>query len=424
MATISNHIYDAHELYQKLFPPLLCTQRSSWEQGIAAQALLETHQLFICQPSFLSDNPDIRLQCIYSLVHDAIVRQSSDGRLAVCLNGDGNSDHGAADPACIGECFYYLLSRTLDMKNPTHGQRLHSSIDRMLRYTLEICPRAEYTIGCSYSSDDSRIILSHRTDGVEIWSDTLYMHPPFLASSFVYYLHHPDTHADPMRLLRMCLHQVVLPADILQSQTGEWSHIYNLESKRFKRKAFWGVGNGWVCCGIIRMFRIFAAAIDEVTDDHPLVSAFIEEGIDEWLEACYDILLKTLSACFKHMRPDGLYHDILDDTTSFVETNLSQQLSYTIYRLLSFQIAYSSTSSRVMELLHVSCLDEATIKEFESKAAVMYQAALKQTDSYGFVQGVCGSPNFDQPGTATEGQAWGIMSAIARAEYYIRSENS
>jgi hypothetical protein len=34
-------------------------------------------------------------------------------------------------------------------------------------------------------------------------------------------------------------------------------------------------------------------------------------------------------------------------------------------------------------------------------------------DSFGYVQGVCGAPNFDHPGTATEGQAFCILMEAA-----------
>ena len=41
---------------------------------------------------------------------------------------------------------------------------------------------------------------------------------------------------------------------------------------------------------------------------------------------------ELLDGCLVYQRPDGLFHDILDDPTSFVETNAAQMLSYTIYR--------------------------------------------------------------------------------------------
>ncbi len=37
-------------------------------------------------------------------------------------------------------------------------------------------------------------------------------------------------------------------------------------------------------------------------------------------------------------------------------------------------------------------------------------------DGLGLVQGVCGSPEFDHPGTATEGQVFFILMEVARSE--------
>jgi hypothetical protein len=38
------------------------------------------------------------------------------------------------------------------------------------------------------------------------------------------------------------------------------------------------------------------------------------------------------------------------------------------------------------------------------KQGVAAQAVYRKVDNFGLVQGVCGVPNFDRPGTATEGQ--------------------
>jgi hypothetical protein len=47
----------------------------------------------------------------------------------------------------------------------------------------------------------------------------------------------------------------------------------------------------------------------------------------------------------------------------------------------------------------------------------MRSAARQKMDSFGYVQGVCGAPNFDGPGTATEGQALCIMMEAAGSGY-------
>jgi hypothetical protein len=43
----------------------------------------------------------------------------------------------------------------------------------------------------------------------------------------------------------------------------------------------------------------------------------------------------------------------------------------------------------------------------------MRRAAYGKIDSSGLVQGVCGAPNFNKPGTATEGQAFFLLMEAA-----------
>jgi unsaturated rhamnogalacturonyl hydrolase len=92
--------------------------------------------------------------------------------------------------------------------------------------------------------------------------------------------------------------------------------------------------------------------------------------------------------------PDGFFHDVVDDPRSFVETNLSQILSYTIFRGLK---------------------GGWLAKSYLEEAGIMRKAARGKVDALGYVRDVCGSPSFEAPGTATEGQAFFIlMEAAAR----------
>jgi len=43
----------------------------------------------------------------------------------------------------------------------------------------------------------------------------------------------------------------------------------------------------------------------------------------------------------------------------------------------------------------------------------MRAAVYKKVGEFGLVQGVCGAPNFDHPGTATEGQAFFLLMEAA-----------
>ena len=54
-------------------------------------------------------------------------------------------------------------------------------------------------------------------------------------------------------------------------------------------------------------------------------------------------------------------------------------------------------------------------KSYLEDANVMRKAARSKVDELGYVRDVCGSPTFEKPGTATEGQAFFIlMEAAAR----------
>ena len=46
----------------------------------------------------------------------------------------------------------------------------------------------------------------------------------------------------------------------------------------------------------------------------------------------------------------------------------------------------------------------------------MRMAVHTKVDKFGLVQGVCGAPNFDRPGTATEGQAFFLLMEAAYRE--------
>ena len=106
------------------------------------------------------------------------------------------------------------------------------------------------------------------------------------------------------------------------------------------------------------------------------------------------MLKEQLDICLKWMRLDGLFHDVVDDPNTFVETNLGQMLSYAIYR--GIQLG-------VLE------------KKYLEKAEKMRAAALAKVDRYGFVQDVAGAPRFDRPGTSPEGQAFTLLMEAARA---------
>ena len=308
------------EKIEKITQAMLSMQRASWEQGVAAQAFLE-----------LGEN-----EMVYLLAQEAVLRQLDDGRLSVLYQ-----DNGVTDPAASGKVVLYAGKLHDDKK-------LKEATEKMAHYLLEEAPRTESGI------------IYHILSAPEIWIDSMYMAPPFLAVAGHY--------QEAVKQIRGIRKYLWNPDKKL------FSHRWNEEKKEFVNAAFWGVGNGWAAAGMSRVIKHLPSSMSVEKDE---LIHYTQEVID---------------GCLKYIRPDYLFHNVLDDQKSFIETNLSQMLAYTIFRGVK---------------------NKWLPKRYLDYAHKMLNAAHKKVDNHGFVQGVCGAPYFDQPRRATEGQAFFLLMEAA-----------
>jgi len=300
----------------------LAMQRHSWEQGILAQAFLD-----------MDDRERVIL-----MAKGAMVEKAADGRLAA-IGG------GATDPAMGGTAYWRAAEWTGD-------PQMQQAARGLLEFVLKKAPRA--ADGTCY----------HVFNAPEMWSDSFYTTPPFLAATG-----HYDEAILQIEGLRKRL---------WSPEKKLLSHIWDDGRQQFKHKAFWGVGNGWAAAGIT---RVIAAAPAGREAERQRLSAFLKELLD---------------GCLAHQRPDGLFHDVVDRPESFVETNLGQMLAFSIY---------TGASGGWLPASYVPAADR------------MRAAARAKVDRYGFVQGGCGAPTFDHPGVAAEGQAFFLMMEVAAANF-------
>jgi unsaturated rhamnogalacturonyl hydrolase len=203
-------------------------------------------------------------------------------------------------------------------------------------------------------------VLHHITSRPQVWIDAMYMAPPFLAVAG-----HPDEAVKQITGMRALL---------WDREKKLYSHIWDDGLRQFARKDCWGVGNGWAAAG---MTRVISALPETMAAEKAQLVGYVQEVVD---------------GCLAHQRDDGLFHDVVDNPATFVETNLAQMLAYTIYRGI-----------------RQGWLDPA----YRESADRMRNAAHAKIDELGLVQGVCGSPTFDHPGTATEGQAFFLLMEAA-----------
>jgi len=267
---------------------------------------------------------------------DSMVRQTSEGRLGILGN-----DPGVTDPGSNGEAVLLAWKETGE-------EKYKKAADAQYEYFKTKAPK---------TSDG---VLHHVTYAKQVWSDAAFMAPPFLAlmgdfeeavkqiEGFRKYLMDPDKKL--------------------------YYHIWDEEKNDYARKKFWGGGNGWTAAGIAKIINLLP---DEQKD---LRNKLINYGTE------------VINGCIAYMRPDGLFHDIIDDSNSFVETNLAQMLTFSIYTGIKAGWLESS---------------------YKEKADNMRLAARAKVDDYGIVQGACGSPSFDRSGTSTEAQSFFLMMESA-----------
>jgi rhamnogalacturonyl hydrolase YesR len=307
---------------------MLSMQRASWEHGVAMQAMVE-----------LGNDEQALL-----MAREAVLRQAPDGRLAVVY-----TDNGVTDPAASGEgvLHAYELSGDADLKQ---------AADEMLGYLLTKAPRSESGV------------IYHTLDSPEIWSDSLYMAPPFMAVA--------GAHTEAVA-------QIDGVRSVLWNADGRlFSHRWHDGDKRFVNGRFWGGGNGWAAAGFSRVIAALPAGMGPEKDR---IARYERELLD---------------GCIAHMNSDGLFHDFVDEPEAFLEVNLSQMLAYSIFRGVAG-----------------GWLDDAYLEP----AGRMRAAAHASVDGNGFVTGVCGAPFFDRPGRSTEGQAFFLLMEAAHRDLVMRA---
>jgi len=304
---------------------MLSMQRASWEQGVAAQALLEW-----------GDRDMVVL-----MARDAVVRQGKEGRLAVL--GSCCEDN-VTDPGASGEAVLYAAKVTGD---PTFAE----AAGRMLDYLMRTAPR----------TDDGTIC--HLNTNTEVWNDSMYMAPPFLALA--------GQQAEAVKQVEG------IRRALRNEKIRLYAHRWDAKGKRWADGEFWGVGNGWVAAGLVRVLKT------------------LPPGMRTEKERLVGYLREVIEGCMTYQRADGLFHNLLDKPDTFVETNLAQMLAYSIYR---------GVESGWLDRGQLTAADK------------MRRAAHAKVDRSGFVQGVCGSPDFAHAGTATEGQAFMLLMEAARRD--------
>ncbi len=303
---------------------MLSVQRYPWEQGVCMQAMYEAGE------------SDVAV----AMAHDAVLRQQPDGRLAVI-----NDNIAVTDPAANG----IVVKKAYEI---TGDSFYLEAAQRMFEYLMQKAPRTDRGVLCH-----NEISFHEGFSKDQIWADSVYMAPPFLAE---------------MGALDEAVSQIQgMVQYLLDERTGLLRHIYDAGTEHFVRDKLWATGNGWALMGI--------AAVTETAIKNQ------REDLVQTLMKCSKGILDSMLV---YQLPDGRFHDLLDEEDSFVDGASAMMMATYIYR---------------------SMVNGTLSEEYQAYADQVLNTMENYVDSYGIIHGVCGCPHFLSEGTSAEAMAAYVM---------------
>lgn len=303
-------------VYEKVLNAMMCMTRQCWEQGVLAQALMECGE-------------EEKLEVV---IHDMILRQSSDGRLCNVENTPAVTDSAFCIPA--------VLVTGRKKENQAYLEAAEKNIQFLLKEA-------------GHAQDGT---LFHIIHSEEIWADSASYMPYSLALAG----HYKEAFAQIEGIT----------SRLYDEKSGLYFHMWNEKNRTYLRALPWGVGNGWILTGLMRTLLVW--------DD-----SFAEEK--QQMERRFYNLLERMLA---YETENHGFHDVLDDASTFEESETAAMVAYTIYR-------------GVKE----GMVDEKLL----NRAEQIRDALLKKIIPLGLVMDASSSPMFDRPGTAVECQAHVLM---------------
>ncbi|KAG9034980.1 hypothetical protein FRB95_012270 [Tulasnella sp. JGI-2019a] len=208
----------------------------SWEAGTRAETILEVDfpKLSVFGSDYLSTDPPYTTTALEPLLSIARTAVNNRAEGSEQLWGAGTS---AGDPASLGVAV--LLGNWTNASGAVYSQAAQQQLDLLMTGT----PRVASGLAAG--------AISHRADSVALWSDFMYMVPPFLA----YY----GAVTQNASLILESYNQISLYRDALFSpNVSLWQHIYcpgaySSSVNNFNDTGHWATGNGWAAAGMLRV---------------------------------------------------------------------------------------------------------------------------------------------------------------------------
>ncbi|KAK7696444.1 hypothetical protein QCA50_001101 [Cerrena zonata] len=326
--------------------------KQSWELGTRAQALIEydTPTYSVLNDTSLpppQSNAPGSLSEVFDIVKEVVGNRSQSNGL---VQGPQPliQDGSAADPSSVG--FAVLLANWTG-RSSTDGLDYAGAARDQLDFILTQVPR----------TDDGAI--SHRVSEVQLWSDFVYMVPPFLA----YY----GVITNNQSLVGEAYNQIKLYRQYLRDEDagGLWKHVL-LGS--WNDTGHWSTGNAWAAAGMLRVLGTIQHS--------PFPKNFKNEqkDIQKWVT-------EILDAMYPWMTPSGIFRNYADNNSTFEDSSSAALLASAAYRhsLLSGVHRHLPQAEQVRGLLSASSTNSSSNSSLEHFTSDMWLTPVVNPHSFG-----------------------------------------
>ena len=222
-------------------------------------------------------------------------------------------------------------------------ERYRSILEKWLHGAMKELPRTE-------EGGLQHVVSGNRNEG-QLWDDTLYMTVLFIAK--MGRILHDDT------CIQESVRQFLVHIKYLTDRkTGLFFHGWTFDGNHNFAEALWGRGNSWYTAGLVDYLDILPEGM---------------EGVKEFLLSTLARQARALAAC---QDESGLWHTLLDDPSSYLETSASCAFAYGL-----------------LKAVRLGYLD-ASFADIAQKAV---GGVLEKIDETGMVHGVSyGTPVFER----------------------------
>ncbi|KAG5640729.1 hypothetical protein DXG03_007416 [Asterophora parasitica] len=354
----------------------------SWELGTRAQAILSlnatafsvlTPKTPLPPPKYVQDSLSSALSPFFDIAQTTVEnRSSSNGNITgpQPLMRDGS----AADPASIG--FAVLLANWTGQPRQDYASAAQDQLD-FLQYKV---PR---------TSDGA---ISHRVSQVQLWSDFVYMVPPFLA----YY----GVVTQNRTLLVEAHDQIQLYRSYLRDTTANnlWKHV--LLGTSGNDEGHWSTGNAWAAAGMLRVLGTIQ------NSEYANTMKNEQNDLAAWVMEIHSGMYPNLDAT-SHLFPNYASQPVTAPG-NFLDASSTALLASTVYRLSLLWGEHSHLPMAERTRKALSALNGTSTPSSSSSSS------LAHIDSSGWLTPVVNPNSYGQQGSqSAEGQAFVVEMQAA-----------